>query len=118
MTLLKKLVLLFSLESWNTLLDAATKRNHCSVLTIANHTADGEIPNLKYHKTCRSRFTLKRDLNNLQQNDDVAASQKVRRTSRDEVSHEIVLPKKCIFCDKMDKYLRARINHKNVDREK
>ena len=93
------------MESWNTLLDAATKRNHCSVLTIANHTADGEIPNLKYHKTCRSRFTLKRDLNNLQQNDDVPASQKVRRTSRDEVSHEIVLPKKCIFCDKMDKYL-------------
>ena len=57
-----KLVKLSSEASWKTLLQAAERRNFQPILDISSTVTDGEYPPLKYHKTCRSMFTLKRDL--------------------------------------------------------
>ena len=57
-----KLVKLGSEALWKMLLQAAERRNFQPILDISSTVADGEYPPLKYHKTCRSMFTLKRDL--------------------------------------------------------
>ena len=89
-----KLVNLSTIDSWKTLLLAARKRNYTPLLKIADETPSNAIPKLAYHKTCRSMFTLKRDLDKLSQ----SLSSKSKRTSRvDTSTSSVVLPKKCIF---------------------
>ena len=66
-----KLISLTSLSSWKTLLDAAYIRNNTRLVELCKELGEGEFPNVKYHKTCRSMSTLKRDLDNLQEQDEV-----------------------------------------------
>ena len=100
-----KLVNLSTIDSWKTLLLAARKRNYTPLLKIADETPSNAIPKLAYHKTCRSMFTLKRDLDKLSQ----SSSSKSKRTSRvDTSTSSVVLPKKCIFCNKESKYLTGQ----------
>ena len=58
----QNLVKLSSETSWKTLLQAAERRNFQPILDISSTVTNGEYPPLKYHKTCISMFTLKRDL--------------------------------------------------------
>ncbi|KAK7070606.1 hypothetical protein SK128_023374, partial [Halocaridina rubra] len=37
-------------------------RNHAAILHIAGGLHEHEVPRVSYHRQCRSRFTLKRDL--------------------------------------------------------
>ena len=48
------------MESWKTLLNAATIRHHQAVLDIASNLPDGVVSNIKYHRKCRSTFTMKK----------------------------------------------------------
>ena len=52
-------------KSWETLLEAAIIRNHAPVLDAAKTVSDREIPKVKYHRHCRSVFTMKHILNSL-----------------------------------------------------
>ena len=104
-----KLVSLTSIESWKTLLRAATILNHTAIVELSGKLKEDEIPQLSYHKTCRPMFTLKRDLQKLDQSQPGCSATKVRRASRDgSCSNSTTLPKKCIFCDKADKYLSGK----------
>ena len=55
------------LDSWKSLLKAATIRNHRSLLDLAENVKEGEIPHVSYHRKCRSLFTMKRDLESISQ---------------------------------------------------
>ena len=79
-----KLVTLSTLDSWTTLLNAAKKRSYSPLLKVSDETPSGTIPSLVYHKTCRSMFTLKRDL---QQS---TSNEKTRSSNRGEGSQ--ILP--------------------------
>ena len=41
-----------SMESWKTLLNAATIRYHQAVLDIVSNLPDGVASNIKYHRKC------------------------------------------------------------------
>ena len=53
------------MESWKTLLNAATIRHHQAVLNVASNLSDGVIPNIKCHRKCRSTFTMKKLLESI-----------------------------------------------------
>ena len=53
---------------------SATIRNHRTLLDLAENVKVGEIPHVMYHRKCRSRFTMKRDLETISQTT-AAASQ-------------------------------------------
>ena len=53
-----------SVESWKTLRRAAEIRRHEEILAIAVNSPD-EIPEVYYHRKCRSIFTLKKDLDRI-----------------------------------------------------
>ena len=77
-----KLVSLTTFESWKALLDAAKKRKHQKLLEVASKLEESEVPTLSYHETCRSVFTLKRDLEKLQADadqDSSSSEEKIRR---------------------------------------
>ena len=57
------------LESWKTLINAATIRNHEPILEIVKTLEEGELPKVTYHRQCRSVFTPKRNLDKLSQLD-------------------------------------------------
>ena len=52
-------------ESWQTLKNAAEIRNHQSLIEIAKNVSEGEIPEIYYHRKCRSVFTMKKLLDNM-----------------------------------------------------
>ena len=98
-------------NSWKTLLDAAQVRNYAPILEIAGRLCEREVPNICYHRQCRSRFTLKRDLEILKRkstersSDDERSSGAAKRQHRSP-STSRVLQVECIFCGK-DKCLRG-----------
>ena len=47
-------------------MDAARVRNQVPVLQLAELITDGEsVPDVSYHRQCRSRFNMKRELDSL-----------------------------------------------------
>ena len=62
------------LDSWKSLLRAATVRNHRPLLDLPENVKEGEIPYVSYQRKCRSLFTMKRDLESISQTT-AAASQ-------------------------------------------
>lgn len=56
-----------SLESWKTLLHAAEVREHQGIISVSSTLKPGEVPQVKHHRTCRSVFTLKRDLEKIKE---------------------------------------------------
>ena len=54
-----------TLESWQTLYEAARVRSHAPILELAKHLEGNKIPKILYHRKCRSIFTMKRDLETL-----------------------------------------------------
>ena len=92
-------------ESWQTLLEAAKIRSHEPIIGIAKHLIEKEVPNVYYHRKCRSIFTMKRDLETVMKRkasesfgDDTGCSSKrlCRRPSESRVYDAT-----CIFCDKV-----------------
>lgn len=98
-------------DSWLVLLDAARVRNHKPILQIAESLHEQEMPNICYHRQCRSRFTLKRDLNNFKRKsaenseDDPGSSGAAKRHKRTPSTSRVYQPE-CIFCGK-DKCLKG-----------
>ena len=94
-------------NSWITLLDAAQIRKHKGILAVpVGENGCPDIP-VRYHHTCRSAFTHKKDLLKLSAEDgkvDDAGPNELRRSSRDlSAGGSPILPNHCIFCKK-DKY--------------
>ncbi|CAG9766613.1 unnamed protein product [Ceutorhynchus assimilis] len=59
------LVSLSSVKSWKTFLNAVTKRKHGRLLEIAKSVTEEDYPVLKYHRQCRSIFTMKSKLTSI-----------------------------------------------------
>ena len=56
-----------SLSTWNSILEAARLRNYERILIISKDVIEGAFPTIQYHKACKTRFTLKRDIDTLKQ---------------------------------------------------
>lgn len=103
------------IDSWRSLLNAATIRNYKPVLDVAKTVDDGQIPSVMYHRKCRSAFTLKRELEKISQalcnekiRDSVVETQEQRSASnRQAPSASRTYDQICIFCEKKSKYARA-----------
>ena len=105
----EKLVSPQSVESWNTLVRAARIRKHSPILQLAEETAEGDIPQVYYHRRCRSSFTMKKSLDSLQAETSKSESIPARDTSTRAVpSTSRTYAVKCIFCDKTSKYARKQ----------
>ena len=103
----EKLVSPQSVESWNTLVRAARIRKNSPILQLAEETAEGDIPEVYYHRRCRSSFTLKKSLDSLQAEASKPESIPARDTSTRAVpSTSRTYADKCIFCDKTSKYAK------------
>ena len=99
------------ISSWLALLEAAKVRNHQPVLDVAKTVDENHIPNILYHRKCRSLFTMKRDLETLKRkraetdgkdsNETTPTKRQCRRPSTEGRVYEPV----CIFCNKV-KFLK------------
>ena len=95
-------------ESWHTLLEAAKVRSHEPIISIAEDLVENELPNVYYHRKCRSIFTMKRDLKTVRMkrkasesfDNDIGCSSKSKRSCR-RPSESRVYSATCIFCDKV-----------------
>ena len=105
-------------NSWKTLLAAANIRNHEPILHLAENLGDGVIPDVAYHRQCRSLFTMKRELDALQYDEPASepgcsdhdmGGQQVKRQRISQYSR--VYEKVCIFCK------RTRYNRRSGTRE-
>lgn len=101
------------LESWKSLLNAARIRSHEELLSIAESTNEGEIPDIVYHRKCRSLFTMKKLLDKIEKKEEekqlVDNDGSCRRSLRNTGtlgSHSRVYDKVCIFCNKSNKYIK------------
>eukprot|EP00058_Branchiostoma_floridae_P000977 XP_002586465.1 hypothetical protein BRAFLDRAFT_106667 [Branchiostoma floridae] len=107
-----KLISPQSIDSWKTLLRAAEIRNYTPVIELAKSLSEGEIPDIKYHRTCRSIFTMKKDLDRLaKQNADEKSDkdnfEKSCTGKRKQCSTSRVYENECMFCQKT-KYLPGK----------
>ena len=102
-----------SYDSWLTLLEAAKVRRHDALLKIAGECQEGEVPEIFYHRECRSAFTLKRDLESLkrsgdlEEDDDEEVSLPTPR-KRSNTTPSRVYDQECIFCEKVKYVNRVR----------
>ena len=67
----EKLTKLQSLDSWKVLLKAAQIRKHKPILELVENLSEDEVPDIHYHRTCRSIFTLKSTLTKIQEKESV-----------------------------------------------
>ena len=72
-----------NLESWNALLRAATIRGYTPILNLAKDLPEGRMPDILYHRKCRSIFTMKKLLDSIlaKQSSTVESQTKDRRKS-------------------------------------
>ena len=74
---------------WETLLQAAKIRKFEAVIETGQNLRESDIPSVKYHRKCRSVFTLKRDLQKLNSKNDktfLTTSSNIRSTNRNSIS--------------------------------
>lgn len=98
------------ISSWETLLHAAQVRDHKCLLSLDQTTLDGVVPVIYYHRRCRSRFTMKRDLDLIRKKagnttddhseDDTPIPKKFTRRDKGGPSTSRVYDKLCVFCNK------------------
>lgn len=99
------------INSWLALLEAAKVRKHQPVLDVAKTVDENHIPNVEYHRKCRSLFTMKRDLETLKRkreetvDDDSSETTPTKRQCRRPSTEGRVYEPVCIFCNK-DKFLK------------
>ena len=58
-------------DSWKVLLKAAQIRKHQPILDMVENLSEDEVPNILYHRRCRSIFTLKSTLDQIQEQEKV-----------------------------------------------
>ena len=97
-----------SLVSWKSLLAAATIQQHTAILEIASHLKDNEVGNVSYHRRCRSSFMLRRppassSSDSESCDDPMEGSSRRRHSSPRSTPGTTILPKTCIFCQKVSK---------------
>ena len=101
-----------TLESRQTLYEAARVRSHAPILELAKHLEENEIPKFLYHRKCQSIFTMKRDLETLKSkandslSEDAGASSSSKRLCKRSPSESRVYNAVCIFCNKV-KFLKG-----------
>ena len=93
------------LDSWKSLLRAASIRNHVPLHDLAENAKDGEIRPVTYHRKCRSLFTMKRELEKVSQTTveetpEFNVGSEEQRPRRQEPSTSRTYPELCIFCEK------------------
>ena len=93
--------------SWETLLNAAKIRKFEPLTELDKNLGQSDIPAIKYHRECRPLFTLKRDLQKLNSENDktlLPTSLNMRSSNRNSSSSQCreceKLPFSCIFCQK------------------
>ena len=88
-------------------MNQATTRNYAPILQIV--TEDGFPRNVQYHSTCRSLFTMKRDLDKISKSTTNSESRKSCRLSNVTAEKNTcgILERKCLFCKKVTKYERS-----------
>eukprot|EP00794_Sanderia_malayensis_P020769 gene20769-22792_t len=92
-----------SYQSWKTLLDAAVTRKHTTLIDVAKNLQEGEIPDIQYHRECRSIFTLKKSLETLKEKRADSCTNEKKSSKRRITKNSIILDKVCIFCSKVVK---------------
>ena len=101
-----------TLESWQTLYEAARARSHAPILELEKHLEGNKIPKILCHRKCRSIFTTKRDLETLKSkandslSEDAGASSSSKRLCKRSPSESRVYNAVCIFCNKL-KFLKG-----------
>ena len=79
----EKLLSLSSSCGWETILNAARIRKSEKVIALAGCINETEYPKIRFYKTCCSMFTLKRDLEKLQkENNESKEAIQCRRSGR------------------------------------
>ena len=94
-----------NIQSWKTIVAAATIRKHKKVLEHAQ--VDG-IPNIYYETSCRNTFIHKKALNRLKAEKKTSKTTKsysVRNLLRTR-SNKVQTCDKCLFCNKVSKYFK------------
>lgn len=92
------------ISSWLALLEAAKVRNHQAVLDVAKTVEENHIPNIAYHRKCRSLFTMKRDLESIKQKREEPVDEDANPTKRQcrrPATEGRVYNPVCIFCNKV-----------------
>ena len=87
------LVNLRDFSSWNSLLKAAKIRQYEPLLNVAKSLKENQVPDLSYHRNCRSIFTIKKTLQAIEQHRETGAEvdiEETRRSLRQTPSHSIV----------------------------
>ena len=99
------------LLSWETLLEAAKIREFEPIVNL--RVSSNTVPDICYHRNCRSSFTLKKTLDGFKTNsrntsaESITPEHEQRKSQRQVVAGTSrVLEKKCIFCNKASKYMR------------
>ncbi len=109
------LAMVKTFNSWQTLYEAARVRIHASILEVAKQLLEKEIPNIRYHRKCRSLFTIKRDLETMKRKasegliedtDPSSPSTSSKRLCKRSRSESRVYDAVCIFCNKV-KFLKS-----------
>ena len=103
-TTTENLTTLQSQKTRETLQFAAEIRDHKFNTVLDNTT---KLPLLKYHRMCYQRFTMKNDLNKIQNKKketteavDRAVSSPIDFMNERQADTSTILPKECIFCKK------------------
>lgn len=92
------------ISSWLALLEAAKVRNHQAVLDVAKTVEENHIPNIAYHRKCRSLFTMKRDLESIKRKREEPVDEDANPTKRQcrrPATEGRVYNPVCIFCNKV-----------------
>ena len=105
------LVLLRDIESWKTLLLAAKTRGFKAILDIEKTRKEGSVPEVYYHRKCRSLFTMKKSLKAMKQKKKKKVTIPLpdkRRTSVVSTPASRVYDSICIVCEKACKYQKKK----------
>ena len=100
-------------KSWTTILNAAKIRQYSAITDLESTLEENEVPDIEYHRDCRSLFTMKRDLETLSKESKETVREspsKFHLSSRglsrrsSIVGPSIVYYAICIFCERKSKY--------------
>ena len=99
---------LHDIQSWKSLLKAAEIRQCKPILDLVESLKDEEIPDICYHRKCRSIFTMKKDLERISKDEGTSCNSKSstsqdRRSSRGPSAKGTTYERICIFCNKVGK---------------
>jgi len=104
---------LHDIQSWKSLLKAAEIRQYKPILDLVESLKDEEIPDICYHRKCRSIFTMKKDLERISKDEGTSCNSKSstsqdRRSSRGPSAKGTTYERICIFCNKESKYGKGK----------